>query len=45
MKTTYGISFNRCFSRPVPMVLAEIQSEIGAVERGAEGLLADVLGE
>ena len=43
VKTGYEISFNRYFYKPEPMrTLEEIRADIAAVEREAEGLLADM---
>ena len=45
VKTGYEISFTRYFYKPKPLrTLAEIRSEIVAVEREAEGLLGGLLG-
>ena len=45
VKIGYEISFNRYFYRPTPMrTLEEIRTDILALERDTEGLLADILG-
>ena len=45
VKIGYEISFNRYFYKPQPMrSLEEIRADILALERGTEGLLAEILG-
>ena len=45
VKTGYEISFNRYFYKPEPMrPLAEIQTDILALETQTEGLLAEIMG-
>ena len=45
VKTGYEISFNRYFYKPEPMrPLAEIQTDILALETQTEGLLAEIIG-
>ena len=45
VKVGYEISFNRYFYKPAPMrTLAEIRTDIVALEKESEGLLDDILG-
>ena len=45
MKVGYEISFNRHFYKPAPMrTLAEIRTDIVALEKESEGLLDEILG-
>ncbi len=45
VKVGYEISFTRYFYKPKPMrTLAEIRTDILALERETEGLLAEILG-
>lgn len=46
VKIGYEISFNRYFYKPQPLrTLAEIRADLLAVEKDAEGLLNEILGE
>ena len=46
VKTGYEISFTRYFYKPKPLrTLAEIRSDILALEKEAEGLLGEIVGE
>ena len=46
VKVGYEINFNRHFYQPQPMrTLAEIRTDIRALEQESEGLLAEIIGE